>query len=202
MPIRTHRGRAAVYRRLWGWPLRSPTHLAGALVLLVALVVAAGILVPRVFGEPAGAGTGDGRSPGTGDRPGYSDYVADPADGGSRLPTRLSEPLESPTSAPPEPAALRVAEQWATAWVNHPKGISNEQWLENLRPLTTEEYLPRMESVNPANIPATRVTGEPEVTSSFTSSVDVTIPTDGPALSLTVVRTNAGWRVAQYDAAE
>ena len=39
MPIRTNRGRAAVYRRLWGWPLRSPRHLIGLVVVVLALVL-------------------------------------------------------------------------------------------------------------------------------------------------------------------
>ena len=40
MPIRTNRGRAAVYRRLWGWPLRSPRHLVVALIQMVLILVA------------------------------------------------------------------------------------------------------------------------------------------------------------------
>lgn len=47
MPIRTHRGRAAVYRRLWGWPLRSPKHLVGAVVLIGVVVTAVGFLLPE-----------------------------------------------------------------------------------------------------------------------------------------------------------
>ncbi|WP_199433857.1 hypothetical protein [Qaidamihabitans albus] len=199
MPIRTHRGRAAVYRRLWGWPLRSPTHLAGTLIVLTALVVSVGIVVPKVFGEPGGT-TGSAASS-------TSSTSATAFDGGpltsrSSLPTRLSEPRESPTSAAPDPAALRVAGEWAAAWVNHPAGSTNEQWLDRLRPLTTEEYLPVMKSVNPGNIPATKVTGEPEATESYTSSVKAEVPTDGPRLSITVVETDAGWRVAHYGEAE
>ncbi|MER6877948.1 hypothetical protein ABT279_48150, partial [Amycolatopsis sp. NPDC000673] len=116
-------------------------------------------------------------------------------------PTRLSQPLVTPTSAPPSPEAVNVARQWANAWVRHPAGISNADWLNGMRGLTTDEYLPVMSTVDPANIPATKVTGDPTVTQSYSSSVKVVVPTDGPKLSITVVQTSAGWRVSDYDQA-
>ena len=198
MPIRTNRGRAAVYRRLWGWPLRSPRHLIGALVFLAILITALGIVLPKVVGKPqakASPTTGTTTSVTT-TPPGVAAPVPT-----SNLPTRLSTPLATPTPAPPNADAIRVAKEWAAAWVNHPPGMTSEQWLAQLKPFTTEEYLPVMASVDPANIPATKVTGEPVVGTSYTSSVQLTIPTDGPKLAITVVSTNAGWRVADYDQA-
>ena len=200
MPIRTNRGRAAVYRRLWGWPLRSPRHLIGTLVFLAILLTALGIVLPKVVGKQqakaAAPATGTETTTGQTTPPG----VAAPGPT-SNLPTRLSAPLVTPTPAPPNGDAIRVAKQWAAAWVDHPAGITSQQWLEKLKPFTTDEYLPVMASVDPARIPATQVTGEPVVTSSYGSSVKLTIPTDGPKLAITVVSTNAGWRVADYDQA-
>jgi hypothetical protein len=48
------------------------------------------------------------------------------------------------------------------------------------------------------------VTGEPTpiTSTSYTTSVVVEIPTDGPKLSITVVSTEAGWRVSQYGQAD
>ncbi|MDQ7809193.1 hypothetical protein Q5425_36175 [Amycolatopsis sp. A133] len=198
MPIRTNRGRAAVYRRLWGWPLRSPRHLMGTLVFLAILVTALGIVLPKVVGKPqakASPPTGTTTSR-TATPPGVAASVPT-----SNLPTRLSTPLTTPTPAPPNGDAIRIAKEWAAAWVNHPAGITSEQWLAQLKPLTTDEYLPVMSTVDPANIPATKVTGEPEVGTSYPKSLQVTIPTDGPKLAITVVSTNAGWRVADYDQA-
>jgi hypothetical protein len=199
MPIRTNRGRAAVYRRLWGWPLRSPRHLMGTLVFLAILVTALGIVLPKVVGKPqakASPTTGTTTSVTATTPPGAAAPVPT-----SNLPTRLSAPLATPTTAAPNGDAVRVAKDWAAAWVDHPAGITSEQWLAKLKPFTTEEYLPVMGSVDPANIPATKVTGEPVVGTSYTSSVQLTIPTDGPKLAITVVNTNAGWRVADYDQA-
>ncbi|GAA3541426.1 hypothetical protein GCM10022222_26320 [Amycolatopsis ultiminotia] len=195
MPIRTNRGRAAVYRRLWGFPLRSPRHLVGTLVFLAILVVVLGIVLPRTVGKTSA--TPSAPTSGASPRPG----VAAPVPTTATLPTRLSSPLVTPTSAPPSPEAIAVAKQWAAAWVHHPAGISNAEWLNGMRALTTEEYLPVMSTVDPSNIPATQVTGDPTVTSSYGSSVQVVVPTDGPQLSITVVKTDAGWRVADYDQA-
>jgi hypothetical protein len=198
MPIRTNRGRAAVYRRLWGWPLRSPRHLMGTLVFLAILVTALGIVLPKAVGKPqakASPGTGTTTSV-TRTPPGLAAPVPT-----SNLPTRLATPLATPTPTAPNGDAIRVAKDWAAAWVNHPAGMTSEQWLAQLKPLTTEEYLPVMSTVDPANIPATKVTGEPVPGTSYPKSLQVTIPTDGPKLAITVVSTNAGWRVADYDQA-
>ncbi|WP_410607905.1 hypothetical protein [Amycolatopsis sp. lyj-109] len=199
MPIRTNRGRAAVYRRLWGWPLRSPRHLMGTLVFLAILVTALGIVLPKVVGKPqakASPVTPGTTTSATATPPGVAAPVPT-----SNLPTRLSTPLATPTPTAPNGDAIRIAKEWAAAWVKHPAGITSEQWLAQLKPFTTEEYLPQMSTVDPANIPATKVTGEPVVGTSYPSSVQLTIPTDGPKLAITVVSTNAGWRVADYDQA-
>ncbi|MEV7091228.1 hypothetical protein AB0M80_00150 [Amycolatopsis sp. NPDC051045] len=198
MPIRTNRGRTAVYRRLWGWPLRSPRHLMGTLVFLAILVTALGVVLPKVVGKPQAKA-----SPTTGTTTSVTatpSGLAAPVPT-SNLPTRLATPLATPTPTTPNGDAIRVAKAWAAAWVNHPAGITSEQWLAQLKPLTTEEYLPVMSTVDPANIPATKVTGEPVPGTSYPKSLQVTIPTDGPKLAITVVSTNAGWRVADYDQA-
>ncbi|HVW40888.1 MAG TPA: hypothetical protein VHC18_06025 [Amycolatopsis sp.] len=199
MPIRTNRGRTAVYRRLWGFPLRSPRHLAGTAIAVAVLVIAIGIVVPQFLGNNGG-----------GDQGPTPLQIKDPASTGQQagtsatsapISTRLTAPLVQPTSAAPNPDALNTAKLWAQAWVNHPAGITNAQWLDGLRPYTTDEFLPQMSTVDPTNIPATRVTGDPVATTSYTSSVQVVIPTDGPKLSITVSQTTAGWRVSSYDQA-
>ncbi|WP_020667945.1 hypothetical protein [Amycolatopsis nigrescens] len=200
MPIRTNRGRAAVYRRLWGWPLRSPKHLTVAIVVLAVLITAVGIVLPRVVGD-SGNGAGGPSAAEPSSAPGSGTSSERPGPIQSAQPTRLTTPLKLPTAAPPNPEALQVAKDWATAWVNHPAGITNEAWLQGLAPYTTEEYLPQMSSVDLANLPATKLTGEPVAKNSLVSSLDVEIATDGPKLSIKVVRTNAGWRVASYDEA-
>lgn len=202
MPIRTNRGRAAVYRRLWGWPMRSPRHLTIVVFVVAVFVIAIGILVPQLTGGPkpgsgaaaesSGNTTSAPNAPGTTNTPGVTGST-------SALPTRITEPPSAPTSAPPDPAALDVADSWAKAWVNHPDGVSTEDWLADLRPFTTEEQLTEMATVEPGNIVATKVTDDPEVVESFTSSVKVEVPTDDGNLLITVIDTPDGWRVAFYE---
>lgn len=202
MPIRTNRGRAAVYRRLWGWPMRSPRHLTIVVFVVAVLVIAIGITVPQLTGgnKPGGGAAAESSNntttapstPGTTNTPGVTGST-------SALPTRITEPPSAPTSAPPDPAALDVADSWGKAWVNHPDGVTAEEWLADLRPFTTEEQLTEMASVEPGNIGATKVTGDPEVVESFTSSVKVELPTDDGNLLITVIDTPDGWRVAFYE---
>lgn len=202
MPIRTNRGRAAVYRRLWGWPMRSPRHLAVMVFVVAVLVIAAGIIIPQLTGS-------DDRTPGAAAET-TSNTTQPPTTTGSgvpnttgattsSLPTRITTLTETPKSAPPAPAALDTAESWGRAWVNHPAGITNDKWLDGLRPFTTEEQLTEMASVEPANIGATKVTGNPTAVESFTSSVKVKLSTDDGDLLITVIDTPDGWRVAYYD---
>lgn len=207
MPIRTNRGRAAVYRRLWGWPMRSPRHLAIVVFVVAVLVIAAGIIVPQLTGSNdratggAGAETSSSQSTTAPSAPGgaATSVPGAPAPSTS-LPTRITTLTETPKSAAAAPAALDVADSWARAWVNHPAGITNEEWLEDLRPFTQEEYLnTEMKSVEPANIVATKVTGPPTAVESFTSSVKVKLPTDDGELLITVINTPDGWRVSFYE---
>lgn len=198
MPIRTNRGRAAVYRRLWGWPLRSGRHLITALVGLVVVAVAIAVVTTRIGnagsgGEhPAAAGASISITP---EAPTSIASIG----GGSRTPpvTTLASP-PVPMSAPASPAALSVIQAWGRAWVNHPAGMTNAQWLAQLKPYTTDEFLPVMGSVDVANIDATEVTGPPRPTKSFVSSVEALLPTNAGELDITAIATPQGWQVSTY----
>lgn len=195
MPIRTHRGRAAVYRRLWGWPLRSPKHLIAGLVVLGIVATTIGFLLPepppaRVYRDNTSAAAAEGRTSGAGDTPSPSRKPAPPT---------FSVPQGPPPPAPPNPAGLSEAQVWAQQWVNHPPGTPKQQWMDRLRPHTTEEFLPVMDSVDPANVPATAVTGPPSAMESTATSMDVRLPTNSGDLKIQVISTPQGWRVAGYD---
>ena len=197
MPIRTPRGRSAAYRALWQWPLRSPARLGLTGVLLLAVVV----------GAVAGIGAVTVRSAGTAVASGGATLTPQPVPAGRPAapvtptvlpPVRPLTPSTLPPSTAPDPA-LSVAARWAAAWVNHPQGVSAQQWVDGLRPFTTDEYLGVLVGVDPANIPATRVTGEPRATKVASRSVQVTVPTNALTLDVLVVLTDEGWRVAGYD---
>lgn len=192
--------------------MRSPRHLVITLLVLTAVVLAVGLIMPMISGADrnGSASRGAGGTSATvgaqhggpvGQQPSGGPAVTSPAGTPTSLPTRLPGPTQTPTPAAPAAEALEVATLWAKAWVNHPEGTTNEQWLAGLRPYTTEEYVAVMATVEPGNIPATEVTGPAEATSSFTTSVEVTVPTNGGRLAMTVIATPQGWRVANYERA-
>ncbi|RZS44155.1 hypothetical protein EV193_10129 [Herbihabitans rhizosphaerae] len=202
MPIRTNRGRAAVYRRLWGWPMRSPRHLVITVFLLAVIVTAIGIMLPKLLdsgsNQPAaGTPTGAGQPSSTqaqGTQPGATTPGAT-----SPLPTRLPPPQPQLVTAPTDPQALEIATKWAQAWVTHPQGITNAQWVAALRPYMLEEQLGPMSKVEPANVPATALTGPAVVKSSYTTEMRLEQPTDGGVIAIDLIKTPQGWRVGHYD---
>jgi len=94
-----------------------------------------------------------------------------------------------------------VASRWARAWVRPPDGTAPTKWLDGLRTTTTDEYLGVLAGVDPSNIPATKVTGAAKAVSVAPRSLRVQVPTDALTLVITVVDTDAGWRVSGYDKA-
>lgn len=206
MPIRMNRGRAAVYRKLWAWPLRSPRHLIGAFVGVVVVATAIGLVMPKATNHRGDAALRTGPTAtrtagGISSQPGGA--VQPPSTGQptstSAVPRVTTVP---PSSAPPAPEAIAIAEAWARAWVHHPPGMTNEQWVAQLAPLTTEEFLPQLHSVDPANIPSTAVVGKAEAVTASARAVDVTVTTDGAKLLLTVIATDVGWRVSAFNRAD
>lgn len=201
MPIRTNRGRAAVYRRLWGWPLRSPRHLVVAAVALVVVAIAVAVVTARA------SGVGH-RGPGGNANVAITSEVTTPigalGGNGATTTTTLDTPVTTlataptPMSAPPSAAALAVIQAWGRAWVNHPVGMTNAQWLAQLKPYTTAEFLPVMSSVNVANINATEVTGAPKATKSYVSSLEALLPTNAGPLDIIAIDTPQGWQVSSY----
>jgi hypothetical protein len=200
-----------VYRRLWGWPLRSPKHLVVIVLFLFAMGLFFGYILPRVTGSQATQNAST-RSSSTTARPTSTTPtitqgapgVLPPADTPSvsqpASPTATRQtPSENKTPAKADPKALEVATKWAEAFVKH-DGVDAEQWLSALRPYTTDEYLAtRLSTIDPRGIVATKVTGSPESTpDSYTSSVVVQVPTDGKKLSLTLIKTTDGWRVNEH----
>lgn len=201
MPIRTNRGRAAVYRKLWGWPLRSPKHLAVAAFVAAVVITAAGIVIPRLSGAQTPDRAGTPAVAGTTSETyvfGSRTVVLPPGAGGTASATQTRvEPTLTPSSAPAAPAALTVAGDWAKAWVN-PDGATAEAWRERLRPFTDAESMVKLDSVDPRNIEAKAVIGEPRVVVSYLKSVVVEVPTDKVLLRLTVIETDQGWKVSEY----
>ncbi len=200
MPIRSPRGRAAAYRSLWAWPLRSPARLALTVtaLALVAVTVTSGLAALSPAPAPGASAAPTTSGPAVTSSPRTATRTPDP----TALPpvADLAPATLAPSAA--DPAALDVAARWSAAWVRPAEGTTTAQWLEGLRPLTTEEYLGVLGTVDPGNVPATQVTGAPQAVRVAESSVRAEVPTDTVTLLVLVVRTELGeWRVSGYDQA-
>ncbi|HWR48803.1 MAG TPA: hypothetical protein VN327_14515 [Pseudonocardiaceae bacterium] len=192
MPIRTHRGRAAVYRKFWGWPVRSPKHLAATVLALVVIVIGAQRALPesRVSAVPAVPS----KSPQASSlAPAPSSVL--PEAGIGRRPRAASPSIPAPA------AALTVARSWAQAFLTVPKGITPARWVEQLRPYTTDDLFPQLQSIDPANVPVAQIIEAPRTVSAGAGSAEVDVPTTVVVLRLLLVSTPAGWRVASYERA-
>jgi hypothetical protein len=201
MPIRSPKGRGAAYRTLWQWPLRSPARLIGCVVVLILLGIglnsAFGLLSLPSHGHP-GIFSGDGS---TAPAATPTRQAAPPAEA-TRLPPvpELTPETLAPSQAPR--AALTAATRWTEAWARHPAGATAQTWVNGLRPYTTDEYLGVLSTVDPANVPATRVTGPARAVLVSPRSVRVEVPTDAVDLVVLVVNTvGTEWKVAGYDRA-
>ncbi|MFT7840859.1 hypothetical protein Q5530_32380 [Saccharothrix sp. BKS2] len=200
MPIRTNRGRTAVYRRLWGWPLRSPRHLAVAIIGFAALVAAAGIVIDNAVGTrpgtgPRSAATSTTAASGAGNQVG----VLPPARTTTPLPTKAPSPTPQGTTVPVNPNAQLVADMWVDAFASFEPGrTSKEQWLAGLQPHTSNEVFPQLESVDPVEVPV--VIDQPVTpVKSFTDSVEFEAALEDGKLYVVVVRLPEGWRVHKFD---
>lgn len=205
MPIRSPRGRAAAYRAFWEWPLRSPVRLAVSLVAVLALAVGISVAAGTLSGGSGGIGLVPLPPPGSTSRAAVAPTTVRgmPRSAAVATPRALPPVAElSPSALPLSQApaeALSVASSWTAAWVRPPDGTTAQQWVEGLRATTTEEYLGLLAGVDPGNIPATRVTGEPRPVRVSARSVEVQMPTDAVTLLVLVVDTGSGWRVSDSD---
>lgn len=194
MPIRTHRGRAAVYRTFWGWPVRSPKHLAGTGLVLAAFAAGIALALPGTGNDPAAVAPS---STARANPFGQASRAVVPTAPHSAVPTTRSSPATSSVAAPPE--ALAVADAWVRAFLTTPDGVSSAQWAEQLRPYTAEETLPLLQSIDPDNVPEARVVGEPRTVSSGAGKAELDVSTTAGVVRLLLVLTPAGWRVADFD---
>lgn len=190
MPIRTHRGRAAVYRKFWGAPVRSPKHLAATVLALVVIVIGAEWALPHSRTSMVGAAPSRG--------PQVSSVAPAPASGPGGADLARGPRVPFPTGPAPA-AALAVARSWVQAFLTVPQGITPARWVEQLRPYTTDDLFPQLQSINPANVPAAQITGQLRTVSVGENSAEVDVPTTAVVVRLLLVSTPSGWRVASYE---
>src|SRR3954447_12135982 len=136
------RGLSGVFRSRWG--------VAVVLAILVLAVVGIG----RLFSD----GSTDQRAPIGRGSPAPALSV-DPAEEDSVI---SPAPPPSPTTSPGTAAPEAVAYTFASAWVNH-HNVTAKAWHDKLVPNATKSLSNELADTDPADVPASRVIGRPEL---------------------------------------
>jgi hypothetical protein len=158
-----------------------------ALVVVIGIIVGIGKLAGgRSEVPPFGAGTGDASS--------ASPTVSQLPDDGLDSPPPAPGPSTSPGAAAPQ----AVATAFAQAWLNH-TGVTEAQWHSAVAKYATPALSDKLAGVDPAGVPANKITGDLTVTDRAPSYVDITVPLDSGALTLRLIATNGRWLVDGVD---
>ncbi|KOV76963.1 hypothetical protein ADL03_42250 [Nocardia sp. NRRL S-836] len=179
--------------------MRSPRHLGASIVIFVLLVVALGVIIPKLLdrgpADPSAAGQTSASVQPT--------QVGQLPVSATSLPTKLPPPSNSAQAAPPQADAQLVAELWAENWIKPPPNNDVEKWLANLRPYTTEEFLAQMATIDPKNVPD-KITEKVAPVRSTVSSADFRVGTDSGKVVITLIKLSPSneWRVNSYTKAD
>ncbi|WP_051800152.1 hypothetical protein [Catenuloplanes japonicus] len=153
----------------------------------VALIMLSACLPALQDTEPA---TGHSQTVDIGGRPTTSTAPPAPdADG-------LAAPIPAAVPAAAVDAAARFADAWARP------DLPAADWREDVAALATAEYAHLLRTVDPADVPATRVTGQPQPRESTTARVVVDVPTDAGTLRVICVAPHGRWLVATVQMAD
>jgi hypothetical protein len=106
--------------------------------------------------------------------------------------------VPSPTSPEDERTAQQVATGFTRAWA-HP-ALGPEEWWRGVRPYAEPGYAQLLRTVEPSNVPATRVVGPARTVTTEPGLVVVDVPTDAGTCRVTVAKTSAttGWQVSTH----
>jgi hypothetical protein len=208
MPIRTDRGRSAVTRQILGRVWWSPRHLTTTVLVSAAVITAGAVAGAQLHGHHPAAGAPAPRtsSPVPGVSATTNPATSMPSSAGASTSTAASSSSPLPASSTTLPsagstdAALAVGTAFVMHWVRPAPGVIAEQWLAAVTPYVMPESVVELRSVDPANIPATRVTGPAVTTATSPSVVQATVPTDAGAITVVVVQQPTGqWLVRTWD---
>lgn len=179
-PRTLERGLTGIFRSRWG--------VAVVLAILVLAVVGIGRLFSDGSDDQAPIGRGS-PEPALSVNPDDEDSVISPAPPPS--------PRTSPGTAQPE----AVAYTFASAWVNH-TNVTAKAWHDRLVPNATKSLSDELADTDPADVPASRVTGRPELVPVGEGLVDAVVKVDSGKLTLRLVAPDGKWLVDGIDWAE
>lgn len=101
---------------------------------------------------------------------------------------------DSDATAAPITAAADIAARFATAWSR--PALPGDQWWAALAPLCESRFAEQLRTVDPANVPASAVTGPPTPAQPPKPALAVyTVPTNAGTLTITVSAGTGTWLV-------
>jgi hypothetical protein len=171
------RGLTGIFRSRWG--------VAVVLALLVLAVVGIG----RLFADGGGGSPlvdAGSPAPTLSINPDDEDSVISPGPPPS--------PSTSPGSAQPE----AVAYAFAAAWADH-QNVSAKAWHDRLVPNATKDLSDELAGTDPADVPASRVVGRPQLVPVGEGLVDAVVKVDSGKLTLRLIAPDGKWLVDGID---
>jgi hypothetical protein len=170
------------------WPLWSWRNLTITTVLVLGLLAALGRLTDGMSPAtalPSPVVSVDGGP--TVPAPSSSTTSGEPT---SSAPTTTTPPLAPPDASKGSP--VDVATSFVAAWATTDRGEA--EWLAGMRPWTTTELVLSMSGIDPAQVPATKVTGDAALTATKGDTATVSVPTDGGRVAVELVRQSGAWK--------
>ncbi|HLL68114.1 MAG TPA: hypothetical protein VK453_20715 [Micromonosporaceae bacterium] len=108
----------------------------------------------------------------------------------------VDPPAPSLSAGAPDPAT--VATKFAEAWLRH-TGVSADRWLADLTPYATQALVAKLGGVDPAGVPADRMTGGVSINARDPALMEASIPVDSGTLRLRLLADKGRWRVDGVD---
>ncbi|WFE62700.1 hypothetical protein [Micromonospora sp. WMMD714] len=160
------------------------------IALMIAVLVLGVIGTARLVSGPSDLTTG------LSSRPREPITTVDPEEGDDGV---IATPApESPRTRPGELTPEQTATRFTTAWLDGSTAPA-EQWQSALRPLSTPALTEKLAGVDPAGVPAGKVTGAPTLRPRTAMFAEVWVPLEGGRLRLELVASDGRWLVDAVD---
>jgi hypothetical protein len=111
------------------------------------------------------------------------------------------DPPPAPTTSPGTAKPEAVAYAFAAAWADH-ENVSANAWHDRLVPNATTSLSELLADTDPADVPASRVVGRPELVPVGEGLVDAVVTVDSGKLTLRLIAPEGRWLVDGIDWAD
>lgn len=171
------------------WPLWSWRNLAITAIATLAMLAGVGRLTDALSANSASSSSAVGPASAP-TIPAASLPATSPPSGSVTTPApTTTAPSATPAS---KGSPVEVATGLVTAWAKPAEGES--QWLAGMKPWATADLVSSMTGTDPAQVPATRVTGDAALRAINSSTATVSVPTDGGRVAVELVQQSGAWK--------